>query len=121
MFVSISSSSRTPTFHAGLWHYKYWILDSESVIEEEYFGACDQTFLSYTEVRCGAVIAYYFDRGANVPYNLALYHKYMQKTYSWYKLEDEIKYNIEHTPGYKHYVEDTKKMFTRLDNLMAFL
>lgn len=97
--------------------YHYRIHDSEFV--EEWYAYCKQT-LFYTEVRPGAIIRCYETKGKDVAFNLCLYHKYMQDTYSWYELEKEIGYNIDHTPGYVYYAKNIQEYLERYDKLKAF-
>lgn len=97
--------------------YRYIVEDSN--FTEEWIGLCKQR-LNYSDVRCGAVISCYEAKKDNVPFQLALYHIYMINTHNWYKLEDEIRYNIEHTPMYSEYAMQVQDYLKRINNLKAF-
>ncbi len=101
----------------GWYQYKYIVEDSNFV--EEWIGPCKQR-LNYSDVRCGAVIQCYEAKKDNVPFQLAMYHKYMMATHRWYSLEEEIRYNIEHTPMYGEYAPMVKDYMRRFDSLKAF-
>lgn len=101
----------------GWYQYRYIVEDSNFV--EEWLGPSKQR-LNYSDVRCGAVIRCYEAKKDNVPYQLALYHRYMMETHNWYKLEDEIRYNIEHTPMYGEYAPLVVNYMQRINNLKAF-
>lgn len=101
-----------------LYHYVYLIDDTEFC--EQWTMAIDQR-LNYTEVRApGALIKCYEEKRKGVAYNLYLYHEYMKKRFDWYKLEDEIRYNIEHTPLYMEYAPEVKRIYERMNNLKVF-
>lgn len=101
----------------GWYRYKYIVEDSH--FSEEWVGLTDQR-LNYANVRCGAVIQCYESKHDNVAFQLALYHKYMMATYYWYNLEEEIQYNIEHTPMYGEYAPVVRDYLQRVDKLKAF-
>lgn len=106
-----------PLANGVLYHHKYIIEDSNFI--EEWEGTCDQVIYN-TLVRCGALISCYEKKRENVAFELAMYHKFMVKSYYWYKLDDEIKYNIEHTPVYKEYAPQVREILKRYDSLKAF-
>lgn len=101
----------------GWYQYRYIIEDTEFI--EEWIGPCKQR-LNFSDVRCGAVIRCYEAKQDNVAFQLALYHKYMMMTHRWYKLEDEIQYNILHTPMYGEYEPVVRDYLKRIDKLKAF-
>ena len=118
MFKSVRPLGKTK-FERGLYYYKYSIVDSK--FKEDWDGPCDQSFLWYQEVRAtGAIIACYWDKKLDVALNLALYHKYMENTFDWYRIKDEIQYNIDHVPGYKYYSNEVAKSLERFNNLTVF-
>jgi hypothetical protein len=101
----------------GWFQYRYIVEDTDFI--EEWVGPCKQR-LNYSDVRCGAIIRCYEAKKDNVAFQLSLYHKYMIKTHKWYKLEDEIRYNIEHTPMYGEYAPVVRDYLKRIDSLKAF-
>jgi hypothetical protein len=107
-----------PSIKDKLYHYVYNIVD-DSFGSELWTGICDQA-LNYTIVRAGAVISCYESKQQNVALNLALYHRYLKETYFWYNLEDEIQYNIDHTPYYREYASEVRRYLHRYDNLKVF-
>lgn len=115
--VSVKSPEFPPP-PDGKHQYIYAIVDSE--FNERWMVEIDQK-LNYTEVRApGALIKCYESKQKNVAYNLYLYHEYMKKRFDWYKLEDEIRYNIEHTPLYMEYAPEVKRIYERMNNLKVF-
>ncbi len=101
----------------GLYHHNYIIEDTNFV--EEWEGTCSQVIYN-TLVRCGALISCYEKKRENVGFELAMYHKFMVSNYKWYRLEDEITYNIEHTPVYKEYAPQVREILKRYDSLKEF-
>ena len=119
MFKSIHPISYKEVFKGGLYYYDYRIVDDD--FSETWTGACDQVIFN-TTVRAGAVINCYAEHNPGyVAYNLMLYHKFMKDNFYWYNdIETEILYNIDHTPGYKHYAADVRNYLSRIDNLKVF-
>lgn len=101
----------------GLYHYSYQIVDDDFV--EDWFGPTPQR-LNHSTVRCGAIIQCYESKGLNVPFNLALYHRWMDDNFEWYNLRDEIRYNTEQTPMYGEYAPVIVNYLQRFNNLKAF-
>jgi hypothetical protein len=101
----------------GLYRHKYIIEDTKFV--EEWEGACGQVIYN-TLVRPGAVIKCYEAKHENVAFELAMYHKYMKKTYRWYELEKEIEYDIEWTPDYREYADKVRKYLSDFNSFKAF-
>ena len=106
-----------PEMKNGLYQYSYQIVDDD--FAEDWFGPSPQR-LNHTTVRCGAIIECYESKRLNVPFNLTLYHRWMDQTFDWYKLEDEIRYNIEQTPMYGEYAPAVVNYLQRINNLKAF-
>jgi hypothetical protein len=101
----------------GLYQYSYHIVDDN--FSGDWYGPIVQT-LNHATVRCGAIISCYESKGLNVPFNLALYHRWMDDSFEWYKLQDEIRYNTEQTPMYGEYAPVVKQYLDRINNLKAF-
>ena len=101
----------------GLYHHKYIIEDSNFV--EEWEGTCGQVIYN-TLVRPGALISCYQSKKENVAFELAMYHKYMQRTYRWYELDKELGYCAEWVPVYKEYARQVKEYLDRFDSFKAF-
>lgn|SRR5574337_1305051 len=101
----------------GLYQYSYHIVDDN--FSEDWIGPSPQT-LNHTTVRCGAIIQCYESKRLNVPINLALYHRWMDQTFEWYNLQDEIRYNTEQTPMYGEYAPIVRDYLRRIDSLKAF-
>lgn len=74
--------------------YQYWIEDD---INSALMYSTYRQRLNYPEVRCGAVIDLYEQRGENVAYNIVRYHRYIMQYYHCSNLEQEINFNVEHT------------------------
>lgn len=109
---------RPPQNTDGSYTYLYQIEDSD--FTELWAAQCKQE-LNYTEVRApAAIISCYEQKRLDVAYNLYLYHKYMMDRYSWYNLEREIEFNIQHSVLYNEYAPLVKKYFERVNNLKAF-
>lgn len=106
-----------PLIEDGHHLYSYWIVDDN--FAEDWFGPSRQR-LNHSIVRCGAIIQCYESKGLNVAFNLCLYHRWMDETYHWYKLEDEINYNIQQTPMYGEYAPLVKQYLNRFNSLKVF-
>lgn len=119
MFKSLSSTPyKTGVIVFGLYRYTYYINDDD--FNEAWFGTSDQK-LNYPFVRCGALIKCYETKGLDVAYNIALYHKWINKTWEYaLPIEEEIKNNREHTPGYKHFEPQIRKYLEKLETLKVF-
>ena len=101
----------------GVYPYSYRIVDT--AFEEDWIGPSPQR-LNHQTVRCGAIIRCYESKRDNVAFQLALYHRWMEENFDWYKLEDEIRYNTEQTPMYGEYAPVVREYLRRIDNLKAF-
>lgn len=101
----------------GLLQYSYQVVDDD--FNEDWIGPCKQ-LLNHSTVRCGAIIRCYESKGLNVAFNLAMYHRWMDKVHYWYNLEDELKFNTEQTPMYLEYAPVIKQYLDRFNNLKVF-
>jgi hypothetical protein len=106
-----------PLILEGLHQYSYRIVDDN--FDEDWLGPIKQR-LNYSTVRCGAIISCYEHKRLNVAFNLALYHRWMDDNFEWYKLQDELRFNVEQTPLYVEYAPIVKQYLDRFDNLKVF-
>jgi hypothetical protein len=113
----VISASNTYIVSSKHYNYIYRIVDTD--FDEEWVGPCTQTLWHHT-VRCGAIISCYEHKKLNVAFNLALYHRWMVENFEWYKLEDEFRFNSEHTPLYEEYLPVVKQYLDRFNNLKVF-
>lgn len=107
-----------PIIKNGLYNYEYTINDDD--FSEVWFGKTDQT-LNNPIVRCGALIECYESKGMDVAYNIALYHNWIYNSWVYaLPIEEEIKNNRYHTPGYKYFESDIRKCLDKIDKLKVF-
>jgi hypothetical protein len=106
-----------PLIEDGFHLYSYQIVDDDFV--EDWFGPTKQR-LNHSTVRCGAIIQCYESKGLNVAFNLALYHRWMEKNFEWYNLQDELRFNVEQTPMYGEYAPVVRQYLDRINSLKAF-